>query len=169
MLGIEEQPPVQHIKFSDCIGKTHDEDSIHALYEWLIVESISHVDIPANYQDDALKYFCEAEGIEINQIQKHPLEFGLTVNGHVITCGNQILHQIFNFYQGMYEEVEKLRVMDKEKEEAGVTNLLNCAEELCTLAESIQTIIKDVDSKKDHESRIQMNRERVATLKSKYK
>lgn len=134
--------PIQKITFkeNEC---NYTDESVHGLKEWLIVESLSHLELPDGCELDSLAYFCQQENIDIKNINVQPLEFGLTVNGHKVELGNQIIHSIFNMYQHYYEKIEIVGDVDNVKEYECVRELLNMAKSLCNLASKIDGTVSE--------------------------
>lgn len=167
MPSLDEQP-VQTLTFNENKLNSIDEDSVRALKEWMIVEAVSNIVIPEDANtSDPLSYFYQHEKISPTQLGDHPIEFGLTVNGIPVKIGNQMIHCMLGMYDNLHKKVQDSRRLEDNKEDT-VCSILSSVELLCDMVESIQTMIKDDDSKKDHESRIQMNRERVDMLKNKW-
>lgn len=134
--------PIQKITFKEN-ESVYSGESVQGLKEWLIVESLSHLELPEGCELDSLAYFCQQENIDIKNINVQPLEFGLTVNGHKVELGNQIIHSIFDFYQHYYEKSKNVGEIDNVKEYECVRELLNMAESLCDLAGKIDGTVSE--------------------------
>lgn len=157
------QNQIKTITFKGNTTHSGDE-SVRALKEWIIVETISNVVVPNGVDLAPIDYFCQQQGIDIKEIGEYPVELGLTVNGHEVKFGNQMIHAIFDMYQGMYEKSKIVDNLDVEKEYTIVRELAEMATRLCDMAESVNDAVSDPANKDHYIYELSNNRDKIKSL-----
>lgn len=157
------QQPIKTITFKE--NSTYiDDESVRGLKEWMIVESISNVVVPNGIDLSPIDYFCQQQGIETNKIGEHPIELSLTVNGHQVQFGNQMIHAIFDMYKSMYDKSKVVENLDQLKQYTIVRELADMANRICDMADSVNDSITDPDSKDCYIDQISINRDKIKAL-----
>ena len=130
------------------------------LVEWMVVESTCNVDIGCSSLQP-FEFFCKEQGIETNEISKHPVEFGLTVNGHTVQHGNAMLWQIINNYDYLSKRNSELENVDHTIQYEMVREVVDMANNLLELAEKLNGAITDINTKDAYIDEIKASKENI--------
>ena len=89
------------------------------------------------------------------------MTFGLTINGHVIELGNQMLFSIIKMYGRQHEQLKNnpQKEIDIKKEFTVVRELIDTANQMLAHAKSIDDSITSAEAKGAYEDEIQITSE----------
>lgn len=159
--------PIQKMTFAENDVSGTLNDDIRSLKEWMIVEAIAGLEVADGEDENTFDKFCELEGIQSSDIREHPIEFGLTINGHKIKHGNQMLQVIFGLYNEHYEKLKDIDHLDTVKEFVCVLDILNMAKDMCHLAERLETAVNDASSKDVYKGDIAIQKDLIDEFKER--
>ena len=157
IIGNNEQQEIKTVTFNET-----QKMGVHLkqLVEWMVVESTCNVEI-GNSELSPFEFFCKEQGIISNEISSHPVEFGLTVNGHTVQHGNTLLWQIINNYEYLSNRNSKLENIDHTIQFEMVRDVVEMANNLVELAEKLNNSITDINNKDVYIDEIQSSKENI--------
>lgn len=130
------------------------------LVEWMVVESTCNIENGIS-ELKPFEYYCQQMGIESKDISKHPVEFGLTVNGHNVQHGNAMLWQIINNYEYLSNRNSELENIDHTIQYEMVREVVDMANGLVELAEKLNNAITDIHTKDAYIDEIKASKENI--------
>lgn len=130
------------------------------LVEWMVVESTCNIE-NGNSELKPFEYYCQQMGIESKDVSKHPVEFGLTVNGHKVKHGNSMLWQIINNYDHLSNRNSELENIDITLQYEMVRETVEMANNLLGLAEKLNCAMSDINLKDAYIDEIKASKENI--------
>ncbi|MEG1299115.1 MAG: hypothetical protein RSC93_00230 [Erysipelotrichaceae bacterium] len=130
------------------------------LVEWMVVESTCNVE-NGDSELEPFQYYCQQMGIKTNEISKHPVEFGLTVNGHTVQHGNAMLWQIINNYDYISKRNSELENIDHTIQFEMVRETVEMANNLLELAEKLNDAMTGDDIKDAYVDEIKASKDNI--------
>lgn len=128
--------------------------------EWMVVESTCNVE-NGDSELEPFQYYCQKMGIESKDISKHPVEFGLTVNGLNVKHGNAMLWQIINNYNHLSKRNSELENIDHTIQFEMVRETVEMANNLLELAEKLNDAMTDDNIKDAYVDEIKASKDNI--------
>lgn len=128
--------------------------------EWMVVESTCNVE-NGDSELEPFQYYCQKMGIESKDISKHPVEFGLTVNGLNVKHGNAMLWQIINNYNHLSKRNSELENIDHTIQFEMVRETVEMANNLLELAEKLNDAMTGDDIKDAYVDEIKASKDNI--------